>query len=86
MRAALPARTKLEITLRYLGKYFNLRNFMYYYNYCIFLLCIATGDCFSSLAALYRIPKNSISVFLPEVCASICESLSEYKGEIFLTK
>ncbi|KAE9522201.1 hypothetical protein AGLY_017461 [Aphis glycines] len=36
------------------------------------------GDCFSSLAALYRIPKNSISVFPPEVCASICESLSEY--------
>ncbi|KAL4135098.1 hypothetical protein QTP88_006754 [Uroleucon formosanum] len=37
-----------------------------------------TGDCFSSLAALYRMPKNSISVFLPEVCASICESLSKY--------
>lgn len=50
----------------------------------MFINFIATGDCFSSIAALYRVPKNSISVFIPEVCAAICECLNEYIKVRFL--
>lgn len=56
MRAALPARLKLQITLRYL----------------------ASGDSFRSLEALYRVPKSSISKFIPSVLEAIYESLKEY--------
>lgn len=56
MREALPAKLKLQITLRYL----------------------ATGDCFSSLAVLYRVPKNSISQFIPHVCDAIYEALQDF--------
>lgn len=55
-RQAIPCKTKLEITLRYL----------------------ATGDSFRSLALLFRVPHNSISVFLPEVMAAIYEVLQTY--------
>lgn len=56
MRDALPARLKLQITLRYL----------------------ASGDSFSSLQYLYRVPKCTISKFLPEVCDSIYSVLENY--------
>lgn len=56
MRMALPAKIKLQITLRYL----------------------ATGDSFSSLQYLYRVPKCTISKFVPEVCEAIFEVLMEY--------
>ena len=39
---------------------------------------LATGDNLSTLSALYRVPKNTFSVFLPEVCDAIYEALSEY--------
>lgn len=55
-RQAIPCKTKLEITLRYL----------------------ATGDSFRSLALLFRVPHNTISVFLPEVMAAIYEVLQPY--------
>jgi len=41
MRQAINAKTKLEVTLRYL----------------------ATGDSFKSLELLFRVPKNTISIF-----------------------
>ncbi|XP_046663525.1 uncharacterized protein LOC124356515 [Homalodisca vitripennis] len=56
MRMALPAKIKLQITLRYL----------------------ATGDSFSSLQYLYRVPKCTISKFVPEMCEAIYEALIEY--------
>lgn len=56
MRDALPARLKLQITLRYL----------------------ASGDSFASLQFLYRVPKCTISKFLPEVCDSIFSVLKNY--------
>ncbi|XP_026821628.1 protein ALP1-like [Rhopalosiphum maidis] len=56
MRDALPARLKLQITLRYLG----------------------SGDSFASLQYLYRVPKCTISKFLPEVCDSIYSVLENY--------
>lgn len=56
MRDALPARLKLQITLRYL----------------------ASGDSFASLQYLYRVPKCTISKFLPEVCDSIYNVLENY--------
>jgi hypothetical protein len=49
MKAAIPARLKLEVTLRFL----------------------ASGDSFSSLALLFRIPPSTISKFLPETLQSI---------------
>lgn len=55
-REALPARTKLEITLRFL----------------------ATGESFSSLQYLFRVPKCSISKFIPSVCEEIYCALEEY--------
>jgi hypothetical protein len=45
MKAAILARLKLEVTLRFL----------------------ASGDSFSSLALLFRIPQCTISRFLPEI-------------------
>lgn len=55
-RQAIPCKTKLEITLRYL----------------------ATGDSFRSLVLLFRVPHNSISVFLPEVLSAIYEVLQPF--------
>lgn len=39
---------------------------------------LATGDNFSTLSGLYRVPKNSISQFLPDVCEAIYDCLQEY--------
>lgn len=39
---------------------------------------LATGDSFSTLASVYRVPKNTISMFLKEVCTAIYESLQEF--------
>jgi len=55
-RKALPARTKLEIVLRFL----------------------ATGNSFTSLQYLFRVPKNTISTFLTDVCDSIYTALKEF--------
>ncbi|KAK4885291.1 hypothetical protein RN001_001562 [Aquatica leii] len=56
MRAAISARIKLEVTLRYL----------------------ASGDNLTSLQYLYRVPRCTISVFLPEVFLAIYEALTDY--------
>lgn len=55
-RKALPARTKLEIVLRFL----------------------ATGNSFTSLQYLFRVPKNTISNFVPDVCDAIYNVLKEF--------
>nr|CAH7741712.1 unnamed protein product [Callosobruchus chinensis] len=34
----------------------------------VVLRYLATGDSLSSLGALYQLPKNTISQFVPEVC------------------
>lgn len=44
----------------------------------ITLRCLATGDSFRSLSLLFRVPHNSISVFLPEVLAAIYEVLQPF--------
>lgn len=41
----------------------------------IALRYLAPGDCFGTLEALYRVPRCSISHFLPEVLAAIYEVL-----------
>lgn len=56
MRQAISAKTKLEVTLRYL----------------------ATGDSFKSLEFLFRVPKNTISKFIPETCEAIYNELAEF--------
>lgn len=56
MRDSLPAKLKLEVTLRYL----------------------ASGDYFTSLQYLYRVPKCTISKFLPEVCQAIYDALEDF--------
>ena len=56
MRRAIPAESKLHVTLRFL----------------------ATGDSFSSLQYLFRIPKNTISKFVPEVLDAIYNALFDY--------
>lgn len=44
----------------------------------VVLRYLATGDSFPSLGALYRLPKNSISQFLPHVCKAIYNSLEDF--------
>jgi len=56
LREALPAKIKLEITLRFL----------------------ATGESYSSLQYFFRVPKCSISKFVPTVCEEIYRALEEY--------
>lgn len=56
MSEAIPADTKLKLTLRYL----------------------ATGDSFKSLEYFFRVPKCTISLFLPEVCSEIYTALAEF--------
>ena len=56
MKAAIPARLKLEVTLRFL----------------------ASGDSFSSLALLFRIPPFTISRCLPETLQSIIIALDSF--------
>jgi hypothetical protein len=56
IKAAVPARLKLEVTLRFL----------------------ASGDPFSSLALLFRIPPCTISRFLPETLPSIINALDSF--------
>ncbi|CAH1993153.1 unnamed protein product [Acanthoscelides obtectus] len=38
---------------------------------------LATGDSFTSLQYLYRVPKSTISKFIPEVCEAISDSLKK---------
>lgn len=39
---------------------------------------LSTGDSFSTLASIYRVPKNTISNFLLEVCTAIYDVLNEF--------
>lgn len=39
---------------------------------------LATGDSFSTLASVYRVPKNTISMFLGEVCRAIYDALQDF--------
>lgn len=39
---------------------------------------LATGDSFSSLQYLFRIPKNTISTFIPEVLDAIYSALLDF--------
>lgn len=39
---------------------------------------LATGDNFATLSALYRVPKSTFSLFLPEVCEAIYKGLEEF--------
>jgi hypothetical protein len=55
IRKAVPAETKLDITLRFL----------------------ASGESVTSLQHLFRVPKNSVSKFIPEVLDAIYYSLEE---------
>jgi hypothetical protein len=44
----------------------------------ITLRYLATGDSFSSLAYLFRVPKCTISKFIPVACAAIYEALGDF--------
>jgi hypothetical protein len=44
----------------------------------ITLQFLASGESFTSLQYLFRVPKNSISKFIPEVLDAIYYSLEEY--------
>lgn len=44
----------------------------------IVLRHLATGDCFGSLEALYRVPRCSISSFFEEVCEAIWIVLRDF--------
>lgn len=44
----------------------------------ITLRFLATGDSFKSLEYLFRVPECTISLFVPEVLAAICEVLRPY--------
>lgn len=44
----------------------------------VVLRYLATGDSFPSMSALYRLPKNSISQFLPDVCKAIYNCLKNF--------
>ena len=37
-----------------------------------------TGDSFSTLASVYRVPKNTISHFLMKVCTAIYDALQDF--------
>jgi len=39
---------------------------------------LATGTCFRTLSALYRVPTCSISLMIPEVCKAIYDILDEF--------
>ena len=39
---------------------------------------LATGDSFKSLEFLFRVPKNTISKFIPETCEAIHKALQEF--------
>ena len=56
MRKAIPAETKLYVTLHFL----------------------ASGESYTSLQYLFRIPKNSNSKFIPEMLDAIYDTLAEY--------
>lgn len=56
MRNAVPAKTKLEICLRFL----------------------AIGDNYASLKYFFRVPKNIISLFIPDVLGAIYKVLQQY--------
>ncbi|XP_026819516.1 uncharacterized protein LOC113558221 [Rhopalosiphum maidis] len=55
-REVIPAKTKLEITLRFL----------------------ATGESYSSLQYFFRVPKCTISLFVPDVCTEIYNVLENF--------
>lgn len=42
---------------------------------------LATGDNIGTLSALYRIPRSTFSVFLPEVCEAIYNSGKFYNSK-----
>lgn len=44
----------------------------------IALRYLATGDSFASLQYMYRVPKCTISKFIPQVCNAIFEALKDY--------
>lgn len=44
----------------------------------ITLRYLATGDSFSTLASVYRVPKNTISNFLKDVCTAIYQALQDF--------
>ncbi|KAJ8876373.1 hypothetical protein PR048_020818 [Dryococelus australis] len=70
MRMAIPCRTKLPITLRYLaGSDRYLAGSDRY---------LAGSDRFRSLEYLFRVPCNTISVFLPMVSSASFEALCGY--------
>ncbi|KAK9745049.1 hypothetical protein QE152_g7252 [Popillia japonica] len=39
---------------------------------------LATGDSFSTPASIFRVPKNTISNFVGEVCTAICNALQDF--------
>nr|CAI5861316.1 unnamed protein product [Callosobruchus analis] len=39
---------------------------------------LATGDSFSALASVYKVPKNTISTFLGEGCKAIYDVLMDF--------
>ena len=39
---------------------------------------LATGDSFKSLEFFFRVPKNTISIFIPDTCEAIYNVLGEY--------
>jgi len=61
-REAILAKTKLEITLRFL----------------------ATGESYSSLQYFFRVPKCTISLFVPDICTEIYNVLENYIKVILL--
>lgn len=44
----------------------------------ITLRYLATGDSLGTLSVLYRVPKNTISQFIPNVCEAIYDSLQNH--------
>lgn len=44
---------------------------------CVTLRFLATGDSYKSLMYLFRIPANTISIIIPEVCDAIYSVLKD---------
>lgn len=52
---------------------------------CLTLRYLATGETFSSLQYMFRIPKNTISKFIIDVCEAIYDVLKENHLKVFHT-